>query len=375
MADLKTIIQITQEELKRQTPAEEAVAQALDTLKTREASIIRKRYGLGTAKESTLQEIGAELGVTRERVRQIEQQGLLRFREQLSKGTLADIVRLASEMIRQHGGVIACDTFFSRFLPESQQTPASRQTVRFLLEQLPEVRSVAAERKAASFYATSEAHALAVTQTLPLMVEALEQAKKPMNTAALLTSFTTNAASEGIRYLVTEPFLESALEIGKDFVEAPDDAWGLAVWPDINPRNIREKTLFVLKKTGTPLHFKEIADKIRESKFDEKRVTPQAVHNELINGDDFVLIGRGLYALRDWGYIPGTVADVIRSILNKSDEPVERDQIVDEVLKQRHVSRNTILINLQEKTSFRRVGEHAYTVEPDGKPTAERPEG
>ena len=105
------------------------------------------------------------------------------------------------------------------------------------------------------------------------------------------------------------------------------------------------------------MHFSDIAKTIKGSTFKRKDVTTQAIHNELIKDKRFVLIGRGIYALKEWGYLEGTVADVIRKILSDAKGPMERSQIVEEVLKQRHVSENTILINLQEKSKFKRVGD------------------
>ena len=48
----------------------------LNRLEPREACVLRLRYGLGTDQPLTLKEIGEKLGLTRERVRQIERQAL-----------------------------------------------------------------------------------------------------------------------------------------------------------------------------------------------------------------------------------------------------------------------------------------------------------
>lgn len=48
----------------------------LESLETREATVLRMRFGLGDTQAHTLKEIGAELGLTRERVRQIETEAL-----------------------------------------------------------------------------------------------------------------------------------------------------------------------------------------------------------------------------------------------------------------------------------------------------------
>lgn len=368
MADLKTIIQITQDQLKRQVPTHDAVLAALDTLKSREVEVIIRRSGIRDGQTETLQEIGEGYGISRERVRQIEKQGLKRFREQLDKAPLSDILRLAVGLVREAGGVIGADSLAREFLPESQHAPPGVAALTFLLETSRAVVVSPADKQAAACYALTESHVAAADAISPMLQEVLTDKRQPMTPAELLTSFAKRDDLGDHSHLVTEPFVESILEIDERFVPIDDGRWGLADWSEINPRNIREKTLYVLKETGTPLHFTDVTEKIRAAKFDAKPVTTQAVHNELINGTQFVLIGRGIYALGDWGYLPGTVSEVIKHVLVKAGEPVERDEVVKHVLEQRHVSENTILINLQDKSKFTRVGKSAYMVAP---PTAE----
>ena len=138
--------------------------------------------------------------------------------------------------------------------------------------------------------------------------------------------------------------------------------WGLMEWRHVNPRSIRDKAEIVLDKAKKPLHFVEIANRISEIGFDKKVVTVQAVHNELIRYDQFVLVGRGLYALAKWGYEPGTVADVIEKLLDKKG-PMSKKQIVEEVLTQRNVKIGTISLNLQKNPHFVRVGRAVYDLD------------
>jgi RNA polymerase primary sigma factor len=56
------------------------VEEALSTLKEREAKILRLYFGLDDQEPMTLEEIGAHLGITRERVRQIKEKALIRLR-------------------------------------------------------------------------------------------------------------------------------------------------------------------------------------------------------------------------------------------------------------------------------------------------------
>lgn len=362
MADLKTIIAITQDQLKKQVPTHQAVLAALDHLKAREAEVVARRAGLRDGNIETLQHIGAGYGVSRERVRQIEKQGLTAFAGELKKQPLSDIVRLALGLVREAGGVIGTAQLAREFLPGDQQTPAAVNSLNFLMDTSGEVVATGETKEVEPAYGLSQAHLDAAGAVRPLLVEALKAQKQPMTPAELLGAVTKQGSLGDHAHLVTEPLVESVLEYGKAFVPAESGTYGLASWPEINPKNIREKTLYILKQTEKPMHFTEITEQIKRAKFDAKPVTTQAVHNELINGDDFVLIGRGIYALKDWGYLSGTVADVITQILKKADGPMEREAIVEQVLKQRHVSHNTILINLQDKSKFSRIGKSQYVV-------------
>ena len=56
------------------------VARVVDTLPPREATIVRLRYGLGDGQPRSLEEIGKHLGLTRERIRQLEKEALAKLR-------------------------------------------------------------------------------------------------------------------------------------------------------------------------------------------------------------------------------------------------------------------------------------------------------
>src|SRR4029079_12851989 len=139
--------------------------------------------------------------------------------------------------------------------------------------------------------------------------------------------------------------------------------WGLTKWPMVNPKNIRDKIYVILHENGKLMHFNEIAEAIKGSEFKRKDVTTQAIHNELIKDKRFVLIGRGIYALKEWGYEKGTVADIISEILRKEGKALHRDEIVKRVLKSRYVKEATILLNLQGKTQFKRVAKATYVLD------------
>jgi hypothetical protein len=93
-----------------------------------------------------------------------------------------------------------------------------------------------------------------------------------------------------------------------------------------------------------------------------KKTNFQTVHNELIKDARFVLVGRGVYALKEWGYEPGTVKDVISQVLKKAKQPLSQDEVLKRVLSQRLVKESTILLNLGNKKCFLKSENGRYSV-------------
>jgi RNA polymerase primary sigma factor len=70
----------------------ERIRAILDELPPRERRVLQMRYGIGSNSDATLAEIGAELGLTRERVRQIERETLRKLRDEGRLDTLRDFL-------------------------------------------------------------------------------------------------------------------------------------------------------------------------------------------------------------------------------------------------------------------------------------------
>jgi DNA-directed RNA polymerase delta subunit len=125
----------------------------------------------------------------------------------------------------------------------------------------------------------------------------------------------------------------------------------------VNAKGMRDYAFLVIRKHGSPIHFKEVAKAI--SQYFDKKAHVATTHNELIKDPRFVLVGRGLYALAEWGYMSGVVKDVIKKIIDK-EGPLTKEEIVKKVLKERYVKENTILVNLQNNKFFKKDKEGRY---------------
>ncbi len=156
--------------------------------------------------------------------------------------------------------------------------------------------------------------------------------------------------------------MDSYFEVSKKIQENKDGEIGLADWPEIKPRGVKDKAYLVFRKHGKPLHFTKVAGLIDELEYNQpnKKTYPQTVHNELIKDNRFVLVGRGTYALSEWGYVPGTIKDIIVKVLSDKNSALNKDEIVKEVLSQRMVAKNTVLMNLNNRNYFIRDNEGNY---------------
>lgn len=152
--------------------------------------------------------------------------------------------------------------------------------------------------------------------------------------------------------------LDSIMDIFLDIVKGEEKFIGLEKWKILNPATLKDKAIYVLKKVKEPLHFLDITKAITE-KFGEP-VKTSTIHNELIRNNEFILIGRGIYVLKEWGYKDGTVLDVILEIFKKAGAPLSTEEISNRVLKVRQVKITTIYMNLQNKKYVERVGRNLY---------------
>ena len=336
------------------TLIEPIIKDILQTIeKDREREIISRRFGLFDRKE-TLEQIGELLGITRERVRQLEKAILTRIKAQAEQSKLPHLEEVESQIldiINKSGNLSRINDLSELLLNSSSKIDQSR--VAFLCMIAPKLIVVDEN----DFYFLSVANTStfkdqkSITKQINEVVEALKELGKPVSIKELAKSINSEDLA----------MVKSLASISKQLVSL-NNQWGLTKWPAVNPKNIRDKIYIILKQNGKHMHFSEISKKIKQSGFKRKNVTIQAIHNELIKDDRFVLVGRGIYALKEWGYKKGTVSEVISEILKKANEPLHRDEIVKRVMKNRYVKETTILLNLQGKPQFKRVAKATYAL-------------
>lgn len=319
----------------------------------REKEIISRRFGLGGTKE-TLEQIGEMLSITRERVRQLEKAILIRLQIAAEENQIPELAVAEKVLIRnltEMGRVAKISDLADKVY--NRTATASEKTGLYFIATFSKNLAVVEEndRYNAAVGIAEYGDNKAIRDRVDEIVKVIKENKAPMTLEELDSKLDYEHPN----------YIKATASISK-LLATLNGVWGLTKWPTVNPKNIRDKIFVILETKKEPMHFSEIADEIAKSNFKRKNVTSQAIHNELIKDSRFVLIGRGIYALSSWGYKKGTISDIIKSILEKSDKPLPREKIVKQVLKVRKVKETTILLNLQNKALFKKVDKNLYTL-------------
>jgi hypothetical protein len=332
---------------------QQLVTDVLSTIdREREREIVARRFGLFDRKE-TLEQIGEMLGITRERVRQLEKSVITRLKTSAEQGSvphISDFEAKVTNLLQDSGLAARVSDLTTKLSANLSREEQAR--VAFLSQLSPQLIVISEDDDFYNSVGIRKAHdEKAFKQMVTKLIDTVKQQGEPKTIEQIAKAAGLGNVNQAAALASTSKQLATL-----------NGRWGLVKWPMVNPKNIRDKIYVILKENGKHMHFNEIAAAIKDSDFKRKDVTTQAIHNELIKDKRFVLIGRGIYALKEWGYEKGTVADIITQVLQEANEPLHRDEIVKRVLKSRFVKETTILLNLQGKPQFKRVAKATYAL-------------
>ncbi len=359
MGILDTIIHTKQTESLNQFRPSEVVKDVLGVLKDRDKSILIHRYGLEGQEAKTLAAIGQEQNLTRERVRQIEKDLIRSLKKSgVQKNSFNEAKNVLLDIIAEHGRIIAEE---SLLLHLSIQDPKEKNALLFILHLIEELDHFIHQN-----YKKSWVTVLFNEQLLHNFIaeskRIIGEKNTPFPAEEFLENFKTtdfylqNQSELSDRVILN--YLELTVEIEKNVF----GHWGLSLWKEVKPKDVGDKAYLVMKHHKKPEHYSIITEMINKARFDNRTAYKETVHNELIKDARFILIGRGIYALSEWGFKPGVVSDVVVEILKSSPQPLSKEKIIEEVLKKRMVKKNTILVGLSNKKLFKKVGKNAYAL-------------
>lgn len=326
----------------------------LSNLQDRAHDIIVNRYGLtDNADSKTLEAIGKKYGITRERVRQIENAALTAIRKsdafKAEHKTFAELKAL----METSGAMVHEDDFLS-FISKDKSV---QNHVRFYLVLGDEFKKLKEDDHFNARWSVDEGLSGAVHEALHNVYRTLDD-KELLSEDDLVARFLKEIKDVADQYK-NEEVARRWLNISKKIAQNPLGEWGPAESQNIKTRGIKDYAFLMMRKHGSPMHFREVAKAIVDTFGRKTHVA--TTHNELIKDPRFVLVGRGYYALAEWGYKPGIVRDVIKEILAK-EGPLSKEEVIERVLKERFLKKNTILVNLQNAKYFKKLADGRYTV-------------
>lgn len=326
----------------------------LAALPERARDVLEKRYGLGADGETyTLEAIGQSYGITRERVRQIENYGIASIQKSSAYSEHLELLTELHEAIKVLGGGVVAETVLLDTLAKDEST---RNHVYFLLVVGDAFYKGKENPLFTHRWFTEKKIAEIVERALKNVHGTLER-DDLISEQEMLNRFRNELIEIADKH--DDDTIKRWLLISKQIAQNPLGDWGPSDSPNVRVKGIRDYAYLAVKRHGSPMHFKEVSEAIRELFHHKAHIA--TTHNELIKDERFVLVGRGLYALTEWGYTAGVVKDVLREIL-KQEGPLSREELIDKVRKERYVKDNTIIVNLQDTNLFKRLSNGTYAL-------------
>ena len=328
----------------------------ISDLSPRQRDVIESRFGLN-GDELTLAAIGEKYGLTRERVRQIESGSLSSIRKKFNNSPADKLLKSAIDCLGKAGGIKKGDEFVRELIVILKDANLNKKILKFIFEIAGKPNILKNNKNFYDFWYLN-AHSFKKLSDFIGKAEKFfklrknEFLSKDMKIGDFLSSMEKETG-------ISKNAILNYISVSRKFTKNSFGDFGLSAWGEINPKTMRAKAYLVLKKHGDSLHFRNIAKKINEVGFDNRKALEATVHNELIKDPRFVLVGRGIYGLSELGHRPGTAKDVISMVLQEKG-PLRVEEVINLVKQERFLKDNTILLNLQNRKNFKKLADGKY---------------
>jgi len=348
------------------------ISELLEEIQNKRAQdVIRLRFGLLDGQPKTLQEIGDKYNITRERVRQIEENWLDYLSQPRILSRLKPFEEEIHQYLRDNGELrresklfddMICLCVPAKQLGKAEQEKDSgsvldrcRSSLNLILILGKPFSRFAESDYFYPFWTINKNSIKKARKTVDSAIKYFGKNKGVLRDKELYQAIKKNLPN------LSDKAIFSYIDTSKLIEQNHFGDFGLADWPEISPRGVRDKAYLVFKKESRPLHFSEVTNLINKLLPQRKPAFIQTVHNELIKDPRFVLIGRGIYGLAEWGYQPGTVTEVIAQVI-KEKGPISKEEIFKHVLAKRLIKESTILINLQNRKYFKKLEDGRFVL-------------
>jgi hypothetical protein len=324
-------------------------------LNPRTRDIVINRYGLEKDDKMTLEAIGKTYDITRERVRQIENFALTTIKKSKEFKEHAFIFDELKAIVKDLGSVVSEE----HLMRAISKDPVVQNHIALYLALGSDFKKYKEDTHFHHHWYTDEKVAKTVEDALKKLYASISP-DELVKEEQLYENFLVHINSLVDEYKNNREIINRYLALSKVIGKNQLNEWGHTASPHIRARGIKDYAFLVMRKAGKPMHFKDVALEI--NKTFGKKAHVATCHNELIKDSRFVLVGRGMYGLKEWGHTGGVVRDVIISVLKDAEAPLTKEDIVARVLDRRMVKPNTVFVNLQNNKVFKKDKEGKYTI-------------
>lgn len=326
----------------------------ISQLQDRASDVVMNRFGLTVLGEKkTLEEIGKKYNITRERVRQIEDVALSFIKKSNAYKAEQAVFDELKQLLHKMGSIVA----EHEFLPYISKDKATQNHINFFLTLGDIFKKHRKDEYFHTRFSVDDEMAEKVHDSLKKLYAGLSD-EDLISETEMIKKFLDNMKDVAVEYK-TDEMVKRWLSMSKTVSKNPLGEWGKSSSPNIRIRGVKDYAFLVMRRHGSPMHFKEVADSI--SKTFNKKIHYATCHNELIKDSRFILVGRGMYALAEWGYKKGIAREVITEIL-KREGSLGKEDVVQKVNKERYFKKNTILVNLANPKYFKKNKSGLYDV-------------
>ena len=323
-------------------------------LQDRASDVVMNRFGLTSdAERKTLEESGKKYNITRERVRQIEDAALNSIKKSEAYKSEQSVFDELKQLIHSLGSIVAEHDFLSHISNDK----ATQNHIHFYLVLGDSFTKHCEDDSFQSRWSVDDEIAGTVHDSLRKLYSSLKDEDLVPETEMIKRFF--DQMKDVSEQYKNDEIAKRWLAMSKNISKNPLGEWGKSTSPNIHTRGVKDYAFLVMRRHGSPMHFREVADAI--TKTFGRKTHYATCHNELIKDPRFVLVGRGMYALADWGYKTGIAREVIRDIL-KREGPMTKEDIVEKVMKERYFKKNTILVNIQNLKYFKKNKNGLYAL-------------
>jgi len=326
----------------------------LSGLSPRAHDVVVNRFGLtDDTEKKTLEAIGKRYGITRERVRQIENTALALIRKSEFFKNEKDVFEELKKLVHTLGAIVSEKDLLNHLSKDK----LTQNHINLFLTLGNSFTKHKEDEHFKTRWSVDPDIAEQIHKSLKNIYEGLSD-DELISEGELIARFLEEVKDLSEQYK-SEEIAKRWLSMSKKISKNPLGEWGKSTSSSIKARGVKDYAFLMMRKHGSPMHFREVAKAVA-STFD-KKCHVATCHNELIKDSRFVLVGRGIYALSEWGYKSGVVRDVIKELIKKNG-PMAKEEIVEQVMKERYLKKNTILVNLQNSKYFKKNNNGQYII-------------